>query len=103
MNKILKWSLGLVAAAGAAHVAYHGYQDLADNLRQDLTDAVRAEFADENHTIEAVWICDDPEHDAVFAGGVLVKEKTFDKTVKNLAFEIDGQSLKITRKGEETL
>ena len=102
MNKILKWSLGLAAAAGAAHVAYHGYQDLADDLRQDLTEAVRAEFAGEAGTIEAVWLFDDPDHDAVFSGGVLLKT-AFDGSVKNLAFEIDGQSLKIVRKGEEKL
>ncbi len=96
MNKILKLGLTLAAGAAAAHLVYHGYQNLADYLRRDLTDAVREHFSEQN--IEAIWIFDDPDdYDAMFKGGVIVAGD------KNISFEIDAESLEIIELSEEKI
>lgn len=99
MNKILKLGIGLAAGAATVHIAYDAYQNLADNLRRDLIAAVRNRFS--NLPIAAVWIFDDPDHGAIFKGGVIVKY--FDESVKNLSFEIDAENLEITKISEEKI
>ncbi|MFC4651378.1 hypothetical protein ACFO26_00450 [Lactococcus nasutitermitis] len=102
MNKYLKLGLGLIATAGAAHIVYHGYQEMADNLRRDLTDAVRTHFSDKS--IKAVWIFDDPDVEAIFKGGVIVSDENIsDSSVKNISFEIDAKTLVVTEFEESSI
>ncbi|PCR99760.1 hypothetical protein RT41_GL001566 [Lactococcus fujiensis JCM 16395] len=102
MNKFIKLGLGFVAAASAAHFIYHGYQDMEDGVMRNLTDAARDYFADEN--ILTVWIFDDPEHDAIFKGGVVVSTKGISvSSDKAISFEIDARTLEITEISEEFL
>ena len=111
MNRVLKWSLGLLTVAGAAHVVYHGYQNFADEARENLTFAIRAYFSDEE--ILALWVFEDPIQDACFEAGVVVStdnsetdahsesQLPIERPKKSISFLIDAQSLEIIEKSEE--
>lgn len=94
MKKILKFGLGVIALATAAHVTYHGYKSMEENLLHDLTDAARAFFSSEQ--VDAVWIFEDPSHGAIFEGGII-------SGAKAIVFEIDAETLEILEKSEEMI
>ncbi|MCL2113669.1 hypothetical protein [Lactococcus protaetiae] len=87
MKKILKFGLGIVAGAATAHVVYHGYKSMEENLLRELTDTARQHFSDEK--IDAVWIFEDPDHGAYFKGGIVNGNKA-------ISFEINAETLEIS-------
>lgn len=54
MKKYLKVGLGLLAGVAGAHVLYHSYKHVEENLRAEVIQAVREAFADRD--IQTVWI-----------------------------------------------
>ncbi len=47
MKKILKFGLGIIAGATVAHVAYHGYKTMEEEVIHELTDRARQHFQQE--------------------------------------------------------
>lgn len=45
MKKILKFGLGIIAGATVAHVAYHGYKTMEEEVIHELTDRARQHFS----------------------------------------------------------
>jgi predicted small secreted protein len=86
MNKLLKFGLGLAAGAAAAHVAYHGYKKIEEDVIGELLLAIREHFSAEQ--IEAAWICEEPDGN-VFSGGLVLADRL-------VSVEIDAQTLEIT-------
>ncbi|MQW22844.1 MULTISPECIES: hypothetical protein [unclassified Lactococcus] len=100
MNKVLKLGLGLFAAAGAAHGVYHGYQDLVDVMRENLTVTIREHFSDEQ--ILALWLFEDPKEAALFDAGLIVKSATDSVSAdRAISLEIDAKTLEIKIISEE--
>ncbi len=54
MKKILKFGLGIIAGATVAHVAYHGYKTMEEEVIHELTDRARQHFS--TRKIDAFWI-----------------------------------------------
>ena len=100
MNKYLKLGLGLAAAAGAAHLAYHGYKTVEEALTGELIEAVRAHFAEQPLAIQAVWLCEEPIEASIFNAGVILADGL---TQKAVSVEINAATLKIIEKHEEII
>ncbi|RZI49771.1 hypothetical protein [Lactococcus kimchii] len=94
MKKILKFGLGLIASATVAHVAYHTYKNMEENLLRELTDTIRKHFS--GRQIDAVWIFEDPKDGALFEGGIVSENLA-------ISFDIDAKTLEIFEKNEEQL
>ena len=94
MKKIMKFGLGLVASAAVAHVAYHSYKTIEENLFHELTDKVRQHFS--KRKIDALWIFESPTSGALFEGGIVSDNKS-------IIFEIDAKTLEVFEKNEEFL
>ena len=68
MKKILKFGLGIIAGATVAHVAYHGYKTMEEEVIHELTDRARQHFS--TRKIDAFWIFEEPTTGALFEGGL---------------------------------
>ena len=86
MKKILKFGLGVVASAAAAHVVYHGYKTMEENLLRELTDTARQHFS--SRQIDAVWLFEEPKQGAYFEGGVVSGDHA-------VMFQINAQTLEL--------
>lgn len=64
MKKILKFGLGIIAGATVAHVAYHGYKTMEEEVIHELTDRARQHFS--TRKIDAFWIFEEPTTGALF-------------------------------------
>ena len=97
MNKYLKLGLGVLAVAGAAHVAYHGYKNLEDELAAELIEAIRAHFS--YLQIATVWLFDEPDEGSIFKAGVVVSADG--NAHRAISLSIDAKTLEITEISEE--
>lgn len=91
MKRLIKFGLGVVTGALVASAIYQGYQELSDQLRDDLVEAVREHFSD--LPILTLWLFDDPEQGTIFKGGVIIGQE--DSDLQNIAFEINAENLEV--------
>ncbi|WP_189241336.1 hypothetical protein [Lactococcus lactis] len=94
MKKILKFGLGIIAGATVAHVAYHGYKTMEEEVIHELTDRARQHFS--TRKIDAFWIFEEPATGALFEGGLVSENKA-------ITFEINAKTLEVFEKNEEIL
>lgn len=87
MNKFLKWSFGLFAAAGVAHVAYHGSHALMEIRQKERMKVIREHFSDEK--IATVWLSVKSDENGEFDGGILLQSDQY------IQLKIHGKSLEI--------
>ena len=94
MKKILKFGLGIIAGATVAHVAYHGYKTMEEEVIHELTDRARQHFS--TRKIDAFWFFLEPTTGALFEGGLVSENKA-------ITFEINAKTLEVFEKNEKIL